>query len=172
MSRHHSRLVAPRLFILGLGVAVALVGVTPSLPAFADPPGGHPNKGHPNRDRGAGPRNGGPHGGSDITINFSFNNHDRMIVHDYFGGVALSGRCPPGLARKNNGCLPPGQAKKWTMGRPLPHDVIFYDLPHELMIRLSPPPAGYRHVRVAGDILMIAIGTGMVAAAIEDLGRM
>jgi hypothetical protein len=22
------------------------------------------------------------------------------------------GRCPPGLARKNNGCLPPGQAKK------------------------------------------------------------
>lgn len=167
MSRHHSSMVA-----LGLGIAVALASVTPSLPAFADPPGGHPNKGHPNKDRGAGPRNGASHGGSDITINFSFNDHDRTLVHDYFGGLAASGHCPPGLAKKNNGCLPPGQAKKWALGRPLPRDVIFYDLPRDLMIRLSPPPAGYRYVRVAADILMIAVGTGMVAAAIEDLGRM
>jgi len=34
-----------------------------------------------------------------------------------------TGSCPPGLAKKNNGCLPPGQAKKlynigqrWPMG--------------------------------------------------------
>ena len=27
--------------------------------------------------------------------------------------------CPPGLAMKGNGCLPPGQAKKmWVYGRP------------------------------------------------------
>ena len=34
------------------------------------------------------------------------------------------------------------------------------------------PLPGYRYVRVASDILMIAAGTGMVADAIEDLGRM
>ncbi|MFN4311586.1 MAG: hypothetical protein ACK4FK_13455 [Ferrovibrio sp.] len=167
MSRHHSRLVA-----LGLGVAIALGGVIPSLPAFADPPGGHPNKGH---QRGTashqGHKKGGPQDGG-ISINISFNDQDRMVVHEYFGGLAASGRCPPGLAKKNNGCMPPGQAKKWALGRPLPRDVIFYDLPRELTIRLSPPPAGYRHVRVAADILMIAVGTGMVVAAIEDLARM
>jgi hypothetical protein len=27
-------------------------------------------------------------------------------------GYAYGGSCPPGLAKKNNGCLPPGQAKK------------------------------------------------------------
>lgn len=171
MSRHHSRLVA-----LGLGVAVALASMTPGQSAFADPPGGHPNKGQSNRDRDAGPqqapRNGGPHGGGDITINFSFNDHDRGIVQDYFGSLAARGHCPPGLAKKHNGCMPPGQAKKWALGRPLPRDAIFYDLPHDLMIRLTPPPAGYRYVRVAADVLMIAAGTGMVMAAIEDLARM
>ena len=31
-------------------------------------------------------------------------------AHGYVGYGA--GGCPPGLAKKNNGCLPPGQAKK------------------------------------------------------------
>jgi hypothetical protein len=31
------------------------------------------------------------------------------------------GGCPPGLAKKNNGCLPPGQAKKlYNVGQRLP----------------------------------------------------
>jgi len=34
------------------------------------------------------------------------------------------------------------------------------------------PPAGYRYVRVAADILLIAVGTRMVADAITDLGRL
>lgn len=162
MSRHHFRVVA-----LGLGVAVTMAGMTP---AFADPPGSHPGKGHGTTPHAASRANGA-HDDS-ISINISFNDHDRMIVRDYFGGLAASGHCPPGLAKKQNGCMPPGQAKKWAIGRPLPRDVIFYDLPRDLMIRLSPPPAGYRYVRVAADILMIAVGTSMVAAAIENLARM
>ncbi len=32
---------------------------------------------------------------------------------------------PPGLAKKNNGCLPPGQAKKrYQVGQPLPRRVL------------------------------------------------
>lgn len=65
--------------------------------------------------------------------------------------------------------MPPGQAKKWMLGRPLPRDVTFHDLPRDLLLRLKLPPEGYRYVRVAADILMIAVGTVIVAAAVEDL---
>jgi Ni/Co efflux regulator RcnB len=68
--------------------------------------------------------------------------------------------------------MPPGQAKKWAIGRPLPHDVIFYDLSPEIVIHLGTPPPSHRFVRVASDILLIAIGTGMVVDAIADLGQL
>ena len=56
--------------------------------------------------------------------------------------------------------------------RELLRDVIFHDLPPALVVELGRPPAGHRFVRVASDILLIAVGTGMVIDAIEDLGRM
>ena len=93
-------------------------------------------------------------------------------MHDYYREQFRTGRCPPGLAKKHNGCMPPGQAKKWTIGRPLPRDVIFYDVPQELVVQIGSPPAGYRYARVANDILLIAVGTGMVIDAIQDLGKM
>ena len=71
----------------------------------------------------------------------------------------------------NNGSVPPGQAKKWQLGRPLPRDVIYYNVPQPLVVQIGLPPPGYRYVRVASDILLIAIGTGMVVDAIQDLGR-
>jgi Ni/Co efflux regulator RcnB len=67
--------------------------------------------------------------------------------------------------------MPPGQAKKWQIGRPLARDVTFYELPPALVIQIGPPPAGDRYVRVAADILLISIGTGMVIGAKRDLGR-
>jgi len=101
-----------------------------------------------------------------------FEDRHKVVIRDYYVGEYRAGRCPPGLAKKNNGCMPPGQAKKWTMGQPLPRDVIFYDLPPTLVVHLGVPPPGYRFVRVASDILLIAIGTGMVIDAIMDLGNM
>jgi len=56
------------------------------------------------------------------------------------------------------------------MGHPLPHDVVLYEVPHALVLQFGQPPEGYRYVRVAADILMIAIGTSLVVDAIEDLG--
>jgi Ni/Co efflux regulator RcnB len=100
-----------------------------------------------------------------------FGEPQRVVVREYYGESHKSGRCPPGLAKKHNGCMPPGQAKKWQVGRPLPHDVVFYEVPQSLVVKIGVPPAGYRYVRVAADILMIAIGTSMVVDAIQDLGR-
>lgn len=101
-----------------------------------------------------------------------FEERHRTIIREYYVTEYRSGHCPPGLAKKKNGCMPPGQAKKWRVGYPLPREVIFYDLPPAVVVRLGPPPAGYRYVRVAADILLIAIGTGMVIDAIEDLASM
>lgn len=120
-------------------------------PALADPPG-------------RGKRESG------TTISVSIDASDRTIIQDYFGDQFRSGRCPPGLAKKNNGCQPPGQAKKWSKGRRLPGDVVYHGLPSDLGIRLN-VPAGSKYVRVGADILLIAVATGMVLDAIEDLGR-
>lgn len=91
-------------------------------------------------------------------------------VREMYGAQMRQGRCPPGLAKKGNGCLPPGQAKRWSMGQPLPTGMTLYPVPLELRQRLGPPPPGYKYVRAASDILLIAIGTSMVVDAIEDLG--
>lgn len=99
-----------------------------------------------------------------------FEPRHHQVVRDMYGAQIEQGRCPPGLAKKGNGCLPPGQAKKWTIGQPLPAGVTLYPVPLELRQRLGPPPAGYKYVRAASDILLIAIGTSMVVDAIEDLG--
>ncbi|MGR9043972.1 MAG: hypothetical protein ACU83N_01675 [Gammaproteobacteria bacterium] len=99
-----------------------------------------------------------------------FTDRHRSAIREYYVDQFRSGHCPPGLAKKQNGCLPPGQAKKWNVGHPLPPDVIYYDLPPAVALSLGPAPAGYRYVRVASDILMIAVGTGMVMDAIMDLG--
>ena len=100
-----------------------------------------------------------------------FGDQHRVVVQNYYHEQFRTGRCPPGLAKKGNGCMPPGQAKKWAIGRPLPRDVIFYEVPQELVVQIGSPPAGYRYARVANDILLIAVGTGMVIDAIQDLGR-
>lgn len=100
-----------------------------------------------------------------------FDARQRGLVHQYYAEAGRSARCPPGLAKKGNGCLPPGQARHWTVGRPLPRDLSWHELPPSLMLELGPPPEMHRYVRVGADILLIAIGSGLVIDAIEDLGR-
>lgn len=100
-----------------------------------------------------------------------FSEHQQHVVRDYYGAEIHDGRCPPGLAKKHNGCMPPGQARKWQIGQPLPHDVTTHDLPPKLAVEIGLPPPGYRYVRAASDILMIATGTNMVVSAIQDLGQ-
>lgn len=105
-------------------------------------------------------------------VSWRFDDRRRVEIREYYSREFGSGRCPPGLAKKGNGCMPPGQARKWSVGRTLPRDVEVYDVPRDLVLRIGLPPEGHKLVRVAGDILMIAVGTGMVVDAIQDLGGM
>lgn len=154
-----------------------LAGLLLSTPAFAEKPdevgqgkGNKHSQKNESRDNDSGSHQ--EKGGSSVTLNVYFDDRQRTIIRDYYTQEIHQGHCPPGLAKKHNGCMPPGQAKKWKKGYPLPRDVIFHNLPPKIVIELGTPPAGHRYVRVATDILLIAIGTGMVVDAINDLGNM
>jgi hypothetical protein len=94
----------------------------------------------------------------------------REAARTYFVQQHGRGHCPPGLAKKNNGCLPPGQAKKrYVIGHSLPHGIVIGALPRELSIRIGPAPAGYRYGILDGDLVKLAVGTMLVVDAIEGL---
>lgn len=163
-------------------LALATASAWADKPDFAGHPkwdkherqGGHdrPGREYPPQDRQQAGERPAPSAAVSLSagVGVFFADRHRRAVNDYFAPRVSAGRCPPGLAKKGNGCLPPGQAKKWVVGRPLPTDVVRYPVPAELRLSLGIPPQGYQYVRVASDILLIAIGTGMVIDAIEDLG--
>jgi Ni/Co efflux regulator RcnB len=156
-------------------LALLITGLLLSGPAFAKKyEEGGKQKHSKKYERGDDDRHGDDGHGDNLNVNVDvhFGDHERTVVHDYYEERERKGRCPPGLAKKHNGCMPPGQAKKWHRGRPLPRDVIYHDLPPRIIVEIGAPPAGHKYVRVAADILLIAVGTGMVVDAIEDLGRM
>lgn len=164
-------------------LALCVVGIIGVGPALADRPswaGGDKGDRHEQKDHNKGGKQGRDRdddGGyyrdsrDGVSVSLHIGDRQRTSVREYYREEFRGGNCPPGLAKKHNGCMPPGQAKKWSRGRPLPRDVEYYDLPPAVLVQLGAPPAGHRYVRVASDILLIAIGSMMVADAIEDLGR-
>jgi Ni/Co efflux regulator RcnB len=96
-----------------------------------------------------------------------FADDDRRVVRDWWRSTY--GRdCPPGLAKKDNGCLPPGQAKKrYVVGQMLPPSMAIVGVPSGL--RLGPAPAGYRYAYVDGDILLIDAASRRVADVIVNV---
>lgn len=107
-----------------------------------------------------------------VKVGGYFGDTQRTAVRTYYGEQYKGGRCPPGLAKKNNGCMPPGQARKWAVGRALPRDVVYYSVPQSVIIQLGAPPPAHKYVRVAADILLIAIGTSLVVDAIQDIASL
>jgi hypothetical protein len=113
---------------IALGVALALAAA----PALAAPPEW--------AGQGKGQGKGGGKGKAK-----HFDSDRRVAVRSYYEEEFRGGFCPPGLAKKHNGCMPPGQAKKqWRMGQPLPRDVVMYDLPPALVVQIGVPPPGYK----------------------------
>ena len=98
--------------------------------------------------------------------------HDRNLVHTYYRTEYAAGRCPPGLAKKNNGCLPPGQVNRaWVIGQPLPPQIVYEPMPQELWAQLTPPPYGYQYVRVSDDIVLMSTATRVIAGLLGNLGN-
>lgn len=108
---------------------------------------------------------------SDDAYSYRFDRRDRQAIYSYFSGKKYQTKCPPGLAKKNNGCQPPGQYKKWQKGKALSKQARHYELPRELRHQLSHPHDGYRYVRVDNDVLLVDIVTNVVIDAIENVLR-
>jgi len=124
---------------------------------------GKPEKDKPKNDKGG-------QGTQDVRVTVTFAARDREAVAAYFVETRGRGNCPPGLAKKNNGCLPPGQAKKrYFVGRRLPERIVLEEPPRELIVRIGPPPSGYRYAILDGDLVKLAVGTLLVVDAIEGL---
>ncbi len=157
-------------------LALLLVGGFVVGPAVADKPswaGGDGKGQHSGRAGGSHDdreRSGGDSGGAQVSVRGYFGERHRTTAHRHYAEEFGRGHCPPGLAKKNNACMPPGQARQWAYGQPLPRDLVYYEVSPTLVVELGPPPSGHRYVRVAGDLLLLTIGTGMVVDAIHDLG--
>lgn len=97
-----------------------------------------------------------------------FSIDQRHAVSDYFATEHGRGKCPPGLAKKHNGCLPPGQAKKrYTVGRSLNQGIVYQQLPGDLGVRIGPAPTGYLYGLLDGDLIKMNATTRLVVDAIR-----
>lgn len=79
--------------------------------------------------------------------------------------------CPPGLAKKHNGCLPPGQVKQVyrdaVVGHHVPPNAV-YVVPRGVRVTLPRPPAGYRYAIVNNQVILVS-NTNMVVDIVRDL---
>jgi hypothetical protein len=107
------------------------------------------------------------------TLNMVVPQRDRDAVYVYYRAEIAAGRCPPPLIKKDKACLAPAPAKQvWKLDQPLADGIAGEAPPAALIGKLSPSPAGYRYLRVDNDILVVGIGTRIVAALVADLSRL
>lgn len=105
-----------------------------------------------------------------VKVGAYFNDDHRRAARTYYVQQYPQGkRCPPGLAKKNNGCMPPGQAKKYWVGQPLARTVYWYPVPQPVVQVLPVVPYGYRYVRVGNDILLLSPESSIVVDVIAGL---
>ena len=79
--------------------------------------------------------------------------------------------CPPGLAKKHNGCLPPGQAKKVYRDAVVGHHVpphAVYVVPRHVRASLPAPPPGYRYAVVNNQVVLVS-STDIVVEIIRSV---
>jgi hypothetical protein len=120
------------------------------------------------KGKGKPEKGGGGDDGVDVAIRFT--SDQRSGYHDWYVQQYGGGHCPPGLAKKHNGCLPPGQAKKrYAIGQPLPAGIVIGPIPSSLAVILGPAPRGHRYGIVDGDVVKLAVGTLLVVDAIQGL---
>lgn len=107
----------------------------------------------------------------DVKVGHYFNDDQRNAVRGYYGERYGNGRrCPPGLAKRDNGCRPPGQVR-YVVGQPLPRTVTVYTVPQPVIVQMPVAPPGYRYVRVGNDILLVSPQTQLVVDVISGVLR-
>ena len=107
----------------------------------------------------------------DVARHPRFENDRKQLIVDFYKKESQHNRCPPGLAKKNNGCNPPGKVKQWQEGRNLPSDVNYSRVPDEVLKLLGQPQHGYHYGMLDSDILLLMDVSELVIDAITDLDQ-
>lgn len=146
----------------------ALFAAGPVLADRGDKADKHAEKHAQKAEKHAGKRD--RHERDDVRLGVYFNDRHRQVARTYYAQHYGNARnCPPGLAKKNNGCMPPGQAKKLAVGQPLPAGVAIYAVPQPVLVQLPPPPYGYRYARVGNDIVLVQAQNHLVVDIIVNV---
>lgn len=102
---------------------------------------------------------------------------DRLVDLRRFDGhdsrfMPLGAGCPPGLAKKGNGCLPPGQARKiFAVGQRLqPAWHSGYELPRRYRAFYYDTPDAFYRYDDDGYIYRVDAGSGLISALIPLFG--
>ena len=107
----------------------------------------------------------------DVRVGQYFNDSQRQAARTYYVQQYGDGRrCPPGLAKRNNGCMPPGQVT-YVVGQPLPRNVPVYQVPQPVIVQLPVAPPGYRYVRIGNDLVLVSPQSQVVVDVITGLLR-
>lgn len=105
----------------------------------------------------------------DGMVTLRIGDDDRAVLRNYLEGEFRKS-CPPGLAKKHNGCLPPGIAKKsYAVGGHLGDEVVYSSVPSWVLAKLRPAPDGYKYVRVDSDVLLIGEASKKIIDAVTLL---
>lgn len=155
MSKHTSF----RFFLL-------LFMVSFSLGSLANPPHGHGNGNGNGKAR---------HYQNNNHINSNKNDglsSEIMINSNGLVSVSLTYKDARILAIKNNivgyQSLPPGIAKNLVRGKPLPPGIMKKNIPNNMLNQL-PYYQGYEWKIVGNDLVLVAIGTSIIAAVINHV---
>lgn len=152
-----------------LATIAFLVGIAINQPALADPSSGkgNPNKGNQwnqdsngnkgNNDQGQGNAQGSS---SDLALNLVVAGITAFAAQNLAVNYGMVGYAP----------LPPGIAKNLARGKPLPPGIA-KKYPPTAMLNQLPFHLGYKW-RVAGsDLILVAIGTAIVADILRSVFR-
>ena len=155
-------------------LTLALAALFAAAPALAQPGNGHGHdKGgkHADKHEEKAQKHGAKREREEIRHGSHFNDQHRHAARSYYvEHYGHNGRgCPPGLAKKNNGCLPPGQARKWDVGQPVPRGVTVYSVPQPVLVHLPPVPYGYRYSRIGSDVVLVRIQGNMIVDVMVNL---
>ena len=84
---------------------------------------------------------------------------DRRVIESYYRTNTVSAQA-----------LPPGIAKNLARGKPLPPGIAKKQVPGELRTRVKIPD-GYELSQVGSDVLLIEVGTRVIAEVLKDVIR-
>lgn len=109
---------------------------------------------------------------AEIGVAVVFSDGELATIRAYYANSGTRTANSAGMSMGMGGglsALPPGIAKHYELGKPLPPGIAKQVLPAALRSLLPPAPTGHERIVVAGKILLVAIATQVIVDVISDI---